>query len=329
MLKIAVIGAGRIGHVHARSVAAHPDAELVLASDPFGDAAENLAKEYGARFTKDADEVFADPDVDAVIIGSPTDLHLGQLIAAAKAGKAVLCEKPIALEVAKVDQVQAELDKINTPVMFGFNRRFDPSFAAAVDAAKSGKIGTVEQVTIISRDPAAPPAQYLTGSGGIFCDMTIHDFDMARHILGDVVEVSAFGQNFNADIKAIGDFDAAVIVLRSSTGAIATITNDRACAPGYDQRLEIHGTSGSVSIDNVRPTTLRLNNSEVTAAQQPYLDFFLERYADAYSRELSAFIKAVSTGEKPNPGIDDAVAALRLADAATVSAHEGQAVSLV
>lgn len=328
MLRIAVIGAGRIGHVHARAVAAHPLARLAHVTDPYADAAEKLASQYGAHFSQDANDAFADTDIDAVIIGSPTDLHLPQLIAAARAGKAVMCEKPVALDMAKVEEARGELSQITTPVMFGFNRRFDPSFAAAVEAAKLGRLGRVEQVTIISRDPSAPPAEYVTMSGGIFRDMSIHDLDMARHILGDIVEVAAFGQNLDPEIKALGDYDAATIVLRGHNDAIATVTNSRHCASGYDQRLEIFGEQGSVSIDNVRPTTLRYNSAEVTDAQQPYLDFFLERYAVAYSHELSAFIDAVTTGQAPSPGLDDAIEALRLADAAAESAHARRPVSL-
>lgn len=328
MLRIAVIGAGRIGHVHARSVANHPDAQLVLVCDPIGDAAEKLAAQYGARSCKEADEVFADAEVDAVIVGSPTHLHLPQLIAAAKAGKAVLCEKPVAQEVAQVEAVQAELDQITTPVMFGFNRRFDPSFAAAKQAVTDGAIGDLEQLTIISRDPSAPPAEYIKVSGGIFRDMTIHDFDMARNFLGDIVEVNASGQNFVPEIKAVGDFDAAVVVLTSAEGKVATIINNRRCASGYDQRLEAAGSKGALFAENVRPNTVRLNNAEVTNAEAPYLDFFLERYEAAYTNELGAFIEAVSKGVAPQPGLKDAVEALRIADAATASAHEGHPVRL-
>lgn len=328
MLNIAIIGAGRIGHVHAKTVAAHPQARLALVCDPFGDAAEKLAAKYGARSCKDADEVFADPEVDAVVVGSPTPLHIPHLLAAAKAGKAVLCEKPIALDMKDVVAAQAELDAITTPVMFGFNRRFDPSFAAVRKAVQDGRIGDLEQLTIISRDPAAPPVEYIKVSGGIFRDMTIHDFDTARFFLGDIVEVHAVGQNLDPAIKETGDYDAAVVTLRAASGAVATIINNRHCASGYDQRLEASGRDGALFAENVRATTVRLSNAEVTDAQEPYLDFFLERYADAYRLELSAFIEAVESGSPTPTTIDDAVAALRIAEAATESAKSGQPVSL-
>ena len=328
MLSIAVIGAGRIGHVHAKTIAAHPQAELALVCDPFEDAAEKLAATYGARSCKDAEEVFADPEIDAVIVGSPTPLHIPHLLAAAKAGKAVLCEKPIALDMKDVEAAQAELDAVTVPVMFGFNRRFDPSFAAARAAVEAGKIGDIEQLTIISRDPAAPPAEYIKVSGGIFRDMTIHDFDTARFFLGEIEEVYAAGQNLDPALKDTGDFDAAVVTLKAASGAVATIINNRHCSSGYDQRLEASGREGALFAENIRATTVRLSNGEVTDAQEPYLDFFLERYADAYRIELSAFIEAVEAGTTPPTGIEDAIAALRLAEAATESAHSGLGVLL-
>ncbi|WP_043560505.1 inositol 2-dehydrogenase [Actinomyces israelii] len=328
MLNIAVIGAGRIGHVHAKTIAAHPDAALAVVCDPIDDAAQKLADQYGARACKEAEEVFADPQVDAVIIGSPTPLHIPHLLAAARAGKAVLCEKPIALDMKDVEAVKSELDAVATPVMFGFNRRFDPSFAAVHAAVRDGRVGDLEQLTIISRDPAAPPVEYIKVSGGIFRDMTIHDFDTARFFLGEITEVYAAGQNLDPAIKETGDFDAAVVTLRAASGAVATIINNRHCASGYDQRLEASGRGGALFAENIRATTVRLSNAEVTDAQEPYLDFFLERYADAYRLELSAFIEAVEKGSPTPTTIDDAVRALALAEAATESARTGKPVSV-
>ena len=328
MLNIAVIGAGRIGQVHARTIASHPGAVLALIADPFGDAAEKLAAAHGARHTTDIDSVFTDDSIDAVIIGPPTPLHIPHLLAAAKAGKAVLCEKPIALDMADVEAAREELDAVTTPVMFGFNRRFDPSFAALRAAVADGRVGDLENLLIISRDPAAPPVEYVKVSGGIFRDMTIHDFDMARFFLGDIVEVHAFGQNFDPGIAEAGDFDAAVVTLRNADGAVATIINNRKCSAGYDQRLEAQGSTGTLNADNVRATTVRLSNGEATDAAEPYLDFFLQRYADAYRLELTAFIDAVAEGRTPPTSIADAIEALRLAEAATESARTGRAVTL-
>ena len=240
----------------------------------------------------------------------------------------MLCEKPIALDMKDVEAARAQLDTVSVPVMFGFNRRFDPSFAALHGQLEAGRIGDLENLLIISRDPSAPPAEYVKVSGGIFRDMTIHDFDMARFFLGDIVEVHAYGQNFNEEIKAVGDFDAAVVTLKNSAGVVATIINNRQCSAGYDQRLEAQGSTGTLNADNIRATTVRLSNAEATDSAEPYLDFFLQRYADAYRIELTEFIDAVTNGTTPPTSIEDAIEALRLAEAATESARTGKPVSL-
>lgn len=329
MLRVAVIGAGRIGRVHSRSIAAHPQAELSLICDPIGTAAADLAAEFGARSCLDAAEVFADPDIDAVVIGSPSTLHAEQVLAAAKAGKAVLCEKPISISVEQGRQLEADLAAFeHPPVMVGFQRRFDPSMRKAHDLVARGAIGAVEQLAVFSRDPSAPPASYVATSGGIFKDCTIHDFDIARFFMGEVASVTAIGSNFNADIKEAGDFDAVAVVVTAKSGAVAQITNNRHCAAGYDQRLEVHGETGSLMVDNQRPTMLTVNNAQHTAAQDPYLDYFLTRYIDAYRDELTAFIDAINNGSPVSPTVADGVAALELAEAAAESARTGRTVHL-
>lgn len=329
MLRVAVIGAGRIGRVHAASIAHHPAATLTMVCDPIGPSAEELAALYGARACQEADEVFADPEVDAVIIGSPTPLHAQQVLAATRAGKAVLVEKPVALDVEEARALESELGTFDhPPVMVGFNRRFDPGIARAKRLFEEGALGDLEQVVITARDPEPPPASYVATSGGIFKDMTIHDLDAAHFFLGDVVEISAHGQNVLPELRETGDFDACMVVLRGSNGALASITNNRRCVTGYDQRLEVHGSKGSVSMDNMRPTTLSINTAEYSAAQDPYLDFFLTRYAAAYSHELSAFIEAVQGGTPVSPTVHEGVTALVLAQAAEESARSGRTVRL-
>ncbi|MCV2395039.1 inositol 2-dehydrogenase [Actinotalea sp. M2MS4P-6] len=322
MLKFAIIGAGRIGGVHARAVAGHPAGELALVADPVGDAAARLAAGYGAASTTDVADVFAS-DVDAVIVGSPTPFHVDQIIAAVEAGKAVLAEKPVDLDLARADECVAAVGDRADRVMLGFNRRFDPGFAEVRARIDAGEIGEVEQLTIISRDPAAPPAQYLTNSGGIFRDMTIHDLDMARFLLGDIVEVTAVGQNFAEDIKEIGDFDGAVLTLRGANGGVATIINSRHCATGYDQRVEAFGPRGSLRAENHTATRVQFFGAEVSGASGPYLNFFLERYTEAYAAELDHFITSIEAGKAPSPSLWDGREALALADAATRSAHSG------
>ncbi|MDO4612847.1 MAG: inositol 2-dehydrogenase [Actinomycetaceae bacterium] len=323
MIRFGIIGAGRIGKVHAKTITEHPDAEVIAVSDPFGTAAEDLAGPLAAKAYKEAEQIFADPDVDAVVIGSPTPLHVDHIIAAAKAGKAALCEKPIAMSSDEETRLREGLEGIDAKVMLGFNRRFDPSFKQMHDLVEAGEIGPVEQLTIISRDPAAPPKDYIAVSGGIFKDMTIHDFDTARYFLGPIVSVQATGQNLDPDLADTGDFDAAVIILKNAAGAVATIVNSRHCATGYDQRLEAFGPKGMLFADNVRATTVRLSKDHYSDSAGPYLDFFLERYADAYAIELSTFIEALRDGTEISPSIDDAFAALKVAEAAEKSARGG------
>ncbi len=325
MLRFAIIGAGRISAVHTRSVASHPEAELVLIADPIGDAAAKLAPQFGARATTNVDDVFAADDVDAIIVGSPTAFHVEQIIAGVDAGKAVLVEKPIDLDLARADSCLETVGDRAHRVMLGFNRRFDPGFAEVKQRIADGLIGDVEQLTIISRDPAAPPAGYLTNSGGIFRDMTLHDFDMARFLLGDITEVIAVGQNFADDIKEIGDFDGAVVTLKGANGGVATIINSRHCATGYDQRVEAFGPKGSLRAENLSATQVQYFGTDVAGASGPYLNFFLERYMDAYRSELDHFISAIRSGTAPSPDLRDGREALALAEAATTSAQSGGA----
>lgn len=327
MIRFAVIGAGRIGQVHARAVAAHPQAELALVCDPFEDNARTLAGAYGVPYVLDAAEVFTS-DVDAVVIGSPTGLHVEHILGAVRAGKRVLCEKPVALDLAEAERCRDELGAEADRVMLGFNRRFDPTFADIHARVAEGEIGELQQFTVISRDPAAPPAGYVGGSGGIFRDMTIHDFDMVRHFLGDIVEVSAFGTNTIPEIAEAGDFDQAVVMLRSADGRVGTIVNSRTCCYGYDQRMEAFGSTGSLTADNLTATQVRKATAESTEGRGAVLDFFLDRYVDAYRLELSAFIEAVLADGPVVPNVHDGVKALQIADAATLSAKERRTVTL-
>lgn len=327
-MRIGILGAGRIAKVHARSIAAHPGASVAMIADPCEDAARELADAHGARHTADPGEVINDLEVDAVIICSPTPLHAEQILASAKVGKPVLCEKPIAMDTETIDKLFADLEGPDPQVMLGFNRRFDPSFAKVRRLVDDGVIGKVEQVTIISRDPAAPPREYLASSGGIFKDMTIHDFDMARFFLGDIATVFAVGQNLDPELADSGDFDGAIITLTNADGVTATITNSRHCSAGYDQRLEVFGDKATVNADNIRETTVQVSTGEATDAKDPYLDFFLERYDAAYRLELAEFIDAVENKRTPSPTLKDGAAALAIAEAAEKSARTGTPVTL-
>jgi myo-inositol 2-dehydrogenase/D-chiro-inositol 1-dehydrogenase len=333
MLRCALFGSGRIGRVHGANIARHPDLELAWVADPFLDSAEELAALHGARATASPGEVFADGTLDAVLICSPTDTHTQLIEAAAGHGLAVLCEKPIALDLAAASRCREALANpasgVVPPVMVGFNRRFDPAFAGIRERTADGEIGRLEQLTIISRDPAPAPEAYIRASGGIFRDMSIHDLDMARFFVQDIVEVTAHGSNIFSDyIRDAGDYDSAVITLRGRGGELITITNSRHSAYGYDQRLEAFGSQGMLAAGNVSPTTVRKYTAEGAEQTAPYEPFFLERYADAYRRELDYFAAAVRSGTACSPGIDDGVAALVLAEAAVASASSGRTVTV-
>jgi myo-inositol 2-dehydrogenase / D-chiro-inositol 1-dehydrogenase len=327
MLHFGLFGAGRIGRVHAASLATHPRTELVAVHDPVEVAASEVAAQYGATPTGDADAILGDPGIDAVIIASPTATHVDLLTASVRAGKAVLCEKPIDLDLARVDACWAEIKGLDGTVMVGFNRRFDPTFAELRDRVAKGEIGRLEQLIIISRDPGPAPAAYIASSGGLFRDMTIHDFDMARFFLGEVVEVQAMGANLiEPYIAEAGDIDSAVVVLRGADGELCQIVNSRRCSFGYDQRVEAFGAEAMLSASNQTATSVRRSCASGTEIAPPYLNFFLDRYADAYRAELDHLVSCVEQCTAPSPGFADGRAALVLADAANESLQTGRAV---
>jgi myo-inositol 2-dehydrogenase/D-chiro-inositol 1-dehydrogenase len=291
-------------------------------------AAEALAAKHGARASS-TEAALADPEVGAVIVASSTDTHADLVIAAARAGKAIFCEKPIDLSLARVDACLAEVRKAGVKMLVGFNRRFDPSFAELHRRIGAGAIGKVEQVVITSRDPGPPPVAYIKVSGGLFRDMTIHDFDMARWMLGEEpVEVFAHGATLvDPAIGEAGDIDSAMVLLKTASGRMAHINNSRRASYGYDQRVEVHGSLGRLIAGNRVPTTVELADASAVTADKP-LHFFLERYADAYRLELAAFLDAVETGAPMPVGAEDGRQALVLADAALRSLQEGRPVTV-
>jgi myo-inositol 2-dehydrogenase/D-chiro-inositol 1-dehydrogenase len=329
LIRFALLGCGRIGRVHADSIDVHPRAELAWVYDPIDSAAQEVAKQYGAGTAPSVDAAMEDPSIDAVVIASATPTHVDLLTRAVRTGKAVLCEKPIDLDLARVDRCWTEIAALNPTVMIGFNRRFDPSFREVHERIARGDIGRLEQLTIVSRDPAPPPLEYLGVSGGLFRDMTIHDFDLARFFLGEVAEVYATGANVVADhIAELGDIDSAVVVLRGDDGTLCHITNSRRSVFGYDQRLEAFGSAGMLSVGNQHRTSVRLSNATHTEAAPEYLNFFLDRYTPAYLAELDHLITALERGDQPSPGFDDGREALALADAALESLQTGHTVRL-
>jgi myo-inositol 2-dehydrogenase / D-chiro-inositol 1-dehydrogenase len=328
MLTFAQFGAGRIGQIHAANLAANGGTAIRYVVDVNTDAAKALARKHGAKVV-DVKTALADKGVDAVIIASSTDTHADLAIASAKAGKAIFCEKPIDLSLKRVDACLAAVKKAGVPMFVGFNRRFDPNFKTLRDRIAKGDIGAVEQVIISSRDPGLPPLAYLKVSGGQFRDMTIHDFDMARFLLGEEpAEVFAYGSVLvDKAVGKAGDIDSTMIVMRTASGKLCHINNSRRASYGYDQRIEVHGAKGRLMAGNMTPTTVELANGDAVSADKP-LYFFLERYADAYKAELNAFVDAVTRKKKMPVGAEDGRMALVLAEAALRSHKQKRPVTI-
>jgi myo-inositol 2-dehydrogenase/D-chiro-inositol 1-dehydrogenase len=328
MIRIAMLGAGRIGKIHARNVASNPRCRLVAVADPIAEAASALAESLGAEASTEPKATLARADIDAIVIGTPTDSHVDLMLAAVRHGKAVLCEKPIDLDIHKVDAAAAEVERLKGRVMIAFNRRFDPSANALKRAIAAGQIGDVRQVIITSRDPGPPPLSYIATSGGIFRDMMIHDFDMARWLLGeDPAEISATASCLvDPEIAKADDYDTLMVIMQTPSGRQCHINNCRQSVYGYDQRFEVFGSAGMLLNDNLRSSTLRRYGAKETEAREPLLNFFLERYAEAYRIELAAFVEAVETGAAMPVSMRDGRQALRLADAALESAKTGRQV---
>ncbi|MHB8892623.1 MAG: inositol 2-dehydrogenase [Candidatus Limnocylindrales bacterium] len=327
MLRIALLGAGRIGQVHARSVSESGDAQLAWVCDPIEAAATTLAGTYGAKWSPEPQDALEDPSVDAVLIASATATHTDLIRRSVLAGKKVLCEKPIDLDMAKIDACWSDIAGHAPFVMLGFNRRFDPTFREVRDRVAAGEIGPIRALRVISRDPQPPPAAYLGVSGGMFRDMTIHDFDMARFFLDEIVEVQAMTSTNGLEMyEAASDHAQAVVVMRAASGALCTIVNSRSCAYGYDQRLEAFGDLGSLEAGNMTATTVRSFSAQQTEAAGPVLNFFLERYMPAYKAEFAEFVAAVKEDRAPSVGFADGRAALVLAEAAIESVATGRVV---
>jgi myo-inositol 2-dehydrogenase/D-chiro-inositol 1-dehydrogenase len=325
MLQFAQFGAGRIGQIHAGNLAAGGGTALRYVIDVNPEAANKLAKRYGAKVV-DTKTALKDPKVDAVLIASSTDTHADIAIAAAKAGKAIFCEKPIDLSLKRVDACLAAVKKAGVPMFVAFNRRFDPDFRSVRQRIDQGAIGSVEQVIISSRDPGLPPISYLKVSGGQFRDMTIHDFDMARFLLGEEpVEVFATGSVLvDKAVGRVGDTDSVMIVMRTASGRLCHINNSRRAAYGYDQRIEVHGSKGCLKAGNRTSTTVELSDAKAVASDKP-LYFFLERYTEAYKAEMAAFVSALASGKPMPVGPEDGRQALVLAEAAVKSLKSGRA----
>ncbi|WP_224250037.1 inositol 2-dehydrogenase [Hyalangium gracile] len=328
-MKIALLGAGRIGQIHAANIHHHPRARLHAVVDVNAEAAKSLADRFGAKSSTDVDAVLADPAVEGVFICTSTDTHVEIILKAARRKLPIFCEKPIDLDLSKVDACLAEVTRTAVPLVLGFNRRFDPHFRALRDAVRRGEAGDVEIVKITSRDPAPPPLAYIRGSGGIFRDMMIHDLDMARFLLGEEpVEVFATGSCLvDPGIAEAGDIDTAMVILKTRRGALCHIDNSRRAAYGYDQRIEVFGSKGMLQAANPLPTTVTRYTREAVLSDKPY-HFFLDRYPEAYRAELEHFLEVATSGAEPLVTGRDGRAALVLADAALQSLKLGKPVPI-
>ncbi len=328
MLRIGLLGCGRIGQVHARSVSQTDGAVVAAASDAVPAAAEAMAAKTGARVA-DSLDIIASDDVDAIVIGTPTDTHYDLIHAAAAAGKAIFCEKPVDMSADRIRECITAVETAGVPFLTALNRRFDPNFAHVQARIAAGEIGDVEMVTILSRDPAPPPLSYVESSGGLFRDMMIHDFDMARFLLGEeLVSVFAIGSALvDPAVGEVGDVDTAAVVMKTASGKICQISNSRRATYGYDQRIEVHGSAGLLRAENVLENTVEIATSD-GFRKAPTQHFFLERYEAAYRAEMEHFIAAVNGKTALSPSIHDGLRAQLLADAASLSRETGQPVTL-
>ena len=332
MVKLGIIGAGRIGKVHMESICTQvPNAKVKMVADPFMDAEkEAWAKKKGVeQVTKDYHEILEDPEIDAVLICSSTDTHASISMEAIEAGKHVFCEKPVDHSIEKIKQVQEALKKHPVKYQVGFNRRFDHNFEAVQNAVISGKVGEPHIVRITSRDPEPPALEYVKVSGGMFLDMTIHDFDMARFLAGcDAEEIYVQAAvRIDPEIGKAGDVDTAVITMKMENGSIVTIDNSRKAVYGYDQRVEVFGSQGMVSVSNDTTSSAVISNSEGVMGEKP-LYFFLERYMQSYAKEIRAFVQAIEQDIETPLGITDGLEAVRMGLAAKKSLAEHRPVKM-
>jgi myo-inositol 2-dehydrogenase/D-chiro-inositol 1-dehydrogenase len=330
-VRIGVVGAGRIGKIHIENLVHRvPDAVVVAVADVALEDTKKWAAQYGiTNVVADPKELIGDPTIDAIVICSPTSTHAEYVMEAAKAGKQIFCEKPIAQKLDATRQALEAVEKAGVKLQLGFNRRFDRNFNRIRHLVDSGEIGELHIVNITSRDPAPPPLEYVKVSGGIFMDMTIHDFDMARYLVGsDVVEVYAVGNVLiDPRIKDADDFDTAVTVLQFANGVVCTIDNSRQAVYGYDQRVEVFGSKGAAAAQNETPTKVTISNENGVTSDKP-LYFFLERYMDSFAQEMNDFVTCIKEDTAPPVTGEDGLKSLLIAMAATKSAKEKRPVSL-
>ena len=331
MINFALIGAGRIGKMHAEIINANSDANLKFVYDVNSQLANEVANMSNAEVANTPEDAINSSEIDAVLIASATPTHIQFIKMSANAGKAVFCEKPIDLDISKVNQCKNELKDIKTPIQIGFNRRFDLSHSKVQEAKAKKEIGELEMIVITSRDPAAPGLDYLNAAGGFFRDTTIHDFDLSRFILGNdpIIEVSAFGENlFDQNVRIAKDFDTAMFILKSKSGVLIHINNSRRAVYGYDQRVEVFGSQGMVISNNQTTNSVERFTNTSTSSKDLIHFFFIERYQQAYRDQFKSFIECMKKNITPKVTFEDGRKALIIANAAYESFENKQTVEI-
>jgi len=331
MINISLMGAGRIGKMHAEIISSHSKVNLKYVYDINKDNALKVAEQNKAEIANSPEEAINNDKIDAILIASATPTHTQFITMGAKAGKAVFCEKPIDLDINKVNECMSAIKDIDIPLQIGFNRRFDNSHAKVQQARLKKEIGELEMLIITSRDPEPPGLEYLNAAGGFFRDTTIHDFDLSRFILGEdpIVQVSAFGDNlFDENAKQAGDFDTAMFVLKSKAGVLIHINNSRRAVYGYDQRVEVFGSKGMVISNNQTQTSVESYTESTTSSKEPVLHFFIERYAQAYKDQFNHFIECIINKNKPSVTFEDGRNALIIANAAYESHKQKKTIEI-
>jgi len=330
-MKVGLIGAGRIGRIHAENIVHHiPRVQIARIADVAADKVRDWAKGLGiTQVTTDVRELLADPEIEAVLVCSSTDTHADIVVAAAEKGKHMFCEKPVDLTLERARACADAVAQADVVCMIGFQRRFDPTFSALKARVEAGEIGDPEMLVITSRDPGAPPIEYIKHSGGIFKDMLIHDFDVFRWMLDDEADtLHATGSSLSDPaIAAAGDIDSTAVTIRTKRGRLCQINTARRAAYGYDQRFELLGSLGMLQAGNVRPTQVTAYSRTAVSSDVPEA-FFLERYRTAYALEIAHFFEAVQDGKPVRTTVADGLKALELADAATRSWREGRIIKL-
>ena len=331
MIKIALMGAGRIGKMHANLIMANSNCSLEFVYDVNTKFAEEISHQTGAKVAKSPEDAINSENIDAVFIASATPTHVSFITMAVNAKKPVFCEKPIDLDLNKVDECREYIKDKNIPIQIGFNRRFDNSHSKVKIASNDNEIGKLEMLVISSRDPEPPGIDYLKAAGGFFRDTTIHDFDLSRFILGDdpIEKISAFGEQLiSEDAKKVGDHDTAMFIMRSKSGVLIHINNSRRAVYGYDQRVEAFGSKGMIISNNQTQSSVEKYTKDHTFAKDPVQFFFIERYEQAYKSQLEEFLGMITNKSKPKVTFEDGRRALIIANAAYESFNSGKVIDI-